>query len=115
MSETDPIIRTVEQQSDGLRVSVAGEVNLARSPELRSQLMELIEQQPQQLIVDLAAVEYMDSSGVATLIEVLRRQHQGGGTMALAGLRPKVRSIFEIARLDTVFTILDDAEQSGAV
>ena len=107
MSKTDRIISEVRELSDGVRVSVSGEINLARSPELRETLMEMVGGRPARLTVDLSAVEYMDSSGVATLIEVLRKQHKHGGTMELAGLRPKVRSIFEIARLDTVFTIVD--------
>ena len=116
MTDSNEIIHDVEQLDDGLRVSINGDVNLTRSPELRTAIMQMLQDKPKRLTVDLTQVNYMDSSGVATLIQILREQHKHGGSMELCGLRPKVRSIFEIARLDTVFTILDDeAQQSDAV
>ncbi len=56
-------------------------------------------------VVDLSQVPYMDSSGVATLVEAMQIARKGGSNMVLAALTDKVRSIFEIARLDTVFKI----------
>lgn len=98
---------------DGLAVTLVGEIDLARSPELRLRLREDVDAGPKRLVIDLTKVTYMDSSGVATLVEALQRSKARGCRLVLAGLQPKVRSIFSISRLDTVFEItatLDEAK-----
>ncbi len=108
MSET--VIQDVQQLDDGVQVRPSGDIDLSRSPQLRVELLQLAAHKPRRIVVDLANVPYMDSSGVATLIEALQAQRRSGGKMILCGLQPKVRSIFEIARLDMVFTIVADCE-----
>jgi len=93
-------------------VSPVGDVDLSRSPQLRSAIQDAYRSKPSRLIVDLASVDYMDSSGVATLVEALQMSRQHGATLVLSGMKPRVRSIFEIARLDHVFTIVDDVGQA---
>jgi len=56
-------------------------------------------------------VPYMDSSGVATLVEAMQTARRTGGRLILCSMQAKVRSIFEIARLDTVFTIVASADE----
>ncbi len=109
MSDNNPIVNT-EALSDGTMLTLQGEIDLSQSPTVRASLLEMAQAKPQRLIVDLTAVSYMDSSGVATLVEALQQQRKNKGQMILCGLQPKVRSIFEIARLDLVFTIVDNAE-----
>lgn len=105
----DEVIQSREQLPDGVCVVLGGDIDLSRSPELRAGLLELVKSRPARLIIDLAAVPYMDSSGVATLVEALQQQRRHQGRLLLSGLQPKVRSIFEIARLNMVFTIVDTA------
>ena len=101
----------VDQRDDGnLVVTPHGEVDLASSPQLRSRLTELISHQPTRLVLDLSKVSYMDSSGVATLVQALQQCRQQSAPLALAGLQDRVRSVFEIARLDTVFDIRPDLQ-----
>jgi len=105
---------TVERSTrNGARIlSPKGDVDLSRSPVLRSAIRDAYQEKPNRLVVDLAAVEYMDSSGVATLVEALQMSRQRGAELVLSGMKPRVRSIFEIARLDHVFTIVDDVAQA---
>jgi len=110
MSSNDPVIKTREELEDGVYLAVAGDIDLSRSPELRQHLLHLIESRPSRLVVDLVDVDYMDSSGVATLVEALQAIRKIGGRLILCNLQPKVRSIFEIARLDMVFTIVEDKQ-----
>ncbi len=93
-------------------VSLRGDVDLSRSPEVRRELLSRAEGKPARLVVDLSAVGYMDSSGVASLVEGLQRVRGYGGRMLLVGLNPRVRSIFEIAKLDSVFQIVDSREEA---
>lgn len=109
MSNTG-MISGVETLSDGMLVQVSGDIDYSRSPELRVELLKLLHQSPRRVIVDLTAVPYMDSSGVATLVEALQVQRKQSGKLVLCGLQPKVKGIFEIARLNMVFTITADAQ-----
>ena len=82
-----------------------GEIDLHVSPGIAEALHGMIEKKPKQLVVDLSRVTYVDSSGLAVLIEGMQNVEEYGGQFALAGLQETVRSIFEIARLDQVFHI----------
>lgn len=105
---TNQGIASTSSQGDVTVVEVHGDVDFSRSPELRQDLLRALESGPTKLVVDLSGVGYMDSSGVATLIEALQAQHRAGRKMLLCGLQPRVRGIFEIARLTSVFTIAAD-------
>jgi anti-sigma B factor antagonist len=74
----------------------------------------MVEEKPQQIVVDLAKVTYIDSSGLAVLIEGMQNVESYGGKFALAGLQENVRPIFEIARLDQVFRIYPDVDSALA-
>ncbi len=89
-------------------LAIAGEVDLHRSPEVKEKLNPLIEQKRPNVLVDLSGVSYIDSSGLALLIEAMQRVQAYGGKLALCGIRENVRAIFEIARLDQVFRIFPD-------
>lgn len=93
-----------------LIVAPEGDIDLSRSPVLRSSLRQAQDSKPKRLIVDLGLVDYMDSSGVATLVEALQIARRNNTRMVLCGMKDRVRSIFEIARLDTVFTIAASRE-----
>ena len=90
-------------QADGVLVfQVTGEINISTSPALKKQF----EQQPsKKIVVDLEKVSYVDSSGLATLVEILKKTKSQGGRLALAGLSDKVRSLFEITKLDKLFSV----------
>ena len=99
----------ITKHDDAVVASPVGEIDLARSPSLRNHLAEIFAKKPARLIIDLAQVPYMDSSGVATLVEALQLSRSNDCTLILAGMQDRVHSVFEIARLDTVFTIVADA------
>ncbi len=91
-----------------------GEIDLHVSPRIAASLNAMIKEKPKQLVVDLSQVSYIDSSGLAVLIEAMQMVDNYGGKFALAGLQNSVRPIFEIARLDQVFRIFADAEAALA-
>ena len=102
----------VAKHDETVVASPVGEIDLARSPSLRSRLAEVLKEKPSRLIIDLAQVPYMDSSGVETLVEALQQSRSKNCTLILAGMQDRVRSVFEIARLDTVFTIVADTDSA---
>ncbi|MEM1165291.1 MAG: STAS domain-containing protein [Planctomycetota bacterium] len=89
-------------------VAPTGDVDLSVSRDLQSALKKVMDDKPERVIVDLSGVPYMDSSGVATLVEAMQISRKQATRLVLCGMQEKVRSIFEIARLDKVFTIVDD-------
>ena len=91
-----------------------GEIDLHVAPQVSASLATLIADQPPQLVVDLSKVSYIDSSGIAALIEAMQNVGRYGGKFALSGLQKSVRPIFEIARLDQVFRIFPDTASALA-
>ncbi len=91
-----------------------GEIDLHVSPRIAALLQTLIAAKPENVVVDLSKVSYIDSSGLAVLIEGMQNVAAYGGKFALAGLQESVRPVFEIARLDQVFRIFPDVNAAFA-
>src|SRR5256885_6539873 len=85
-----------------------GELDLHVSPTVVASLNRMVEKKPKQLVVDLSRVTYIDSAGLAALIEAMQKVEAYSGNFALAGLQETVRSIFEISRLYQVFQLFPD-------
>jgi len=87
---------------------LTGEIDLNESPAVKEAFRAVLAGKPGRILVDCSGVTYMDSSGLAVLIEAMQRLHATGGKLALFGLRESVRNILHIARLDQVFQIYPD-------
>ncbi len=96
-------------------LSVAGEIDIATAPSLRMQLLDLIEQAKISLIVDLEAVDFLDSTGLGVLVSALKRVRGVQGDLALVCTRPHILKVFDITGLSRVFAIHEtiDAALSG--
>ncbi|HYR57626.1 MAG TPA: STAS domain-containing protein [Chthoniobacteraceae bacterium] len=95
-----------ESVEDGLHIiALEGEIDLACSPELRELLHEHAQAQRSALLLDFAGVNYVDSSGLATLVEYVRKVQDFGGRLALAAVNPRVRTILDLVRLSEIFPI----------
>ena len=112
MNQNNELIIDTRKTDHALVVSPKGEIDLSRSPILRKKLGELLAERPGMIVIDLSGVSYMDSSGVATLVEALQQCRTSDTSLTLCALQDRVRSIFEIARLDMVFTIADSVENA---
>jgi len=87
-----------------------GEIDLHVSPEVAQSLKSMIARKPNQVVVDLTKVTYVDSSGLAVLIEGMQNVQEYGGRFRLAGVQEDVKHVFDIARLDQVFDIYPDVD-----
>jgi anti-sigma B factor antagonist len=95
-----------ELTTDGVLIlELSGEIDLQHSPEMRRILQARALQQTPALLLDFSRVKYIDSSGLATLIEYYQNSRAYTGKIAIAGLNPRVRSIFDLVRLNEVFAI----------
>ncbi|MBX3386829.1 MAG: STAS domain-containing protein [Phycisphaeraceae bacterium] len=104
----------VESRNGAAVIVPSGEIDLNSSPVLRQEIKKVQASKPPRVIIDLAAVPYMDSAGVATLVEAMQFARKTSTRLVLCSLQDKVRSIFEISRLDTVFTIVDNEQAAFA-
>ena len=92
---------------------VSGDIDLATSPELRKALLrELRELRMPRVVLNLKAVRYIDSSGVASLVEGLRASRDVGSRFILFGLNTTIRDVLQLSKLLKVFEISDTEEQA---
>ena len=91
-----------------------GEIDLHVSPVVTASLTAMIDKKPERIVIDLSDVTYIDSAGLAALIQAMQKVETYGGKFLLAGLQETVRSIFEISRLDQVFRIFPDTDTALA-
>ena len=95
-----------ELTTDGVLIlEVSGEIDLQHSPEMRRVLQARAAQRVPVLLLDFTGVKYIDSSGLATLIEYYQSSRAYSGKIVVAGLSHRVRSIFELVRLNELFPI----------
>ena len=87
------------------RITVQGEVDLYTSPELRSAIMKAVPAASSGVEIELSGVDYMDSSGVATLVEGFKVARERSTSFILVSPSVAVTRVLELARLDTVFEI----------
>ncbi|MFZ5519032.1 MAG: STAS domain-containing protein [Candidatus Zhuqueibacterota bacterium] len=97
----------VTKKGDFSILQISGDVDLYSSPQVREHIVNLIDRKSPNLLVNLADVTYMDSSGVATLVEALQLTNKKGGRLKLYNLGNAIRDVFELSRLDKVFDICD--------
>jgi anti-anti-sigma factor len=97
------------------RIAAQGRNRSARFSRVTASLTAMIEKKPERVVIDLSDVTYIDSAGLAALIQAMQKVEDYGGKFLLAGLQETVRSIFEISRLDQVFRIFPDTDTALAV
>ena len=94
----------VTEQQGKLVVALEGEVDLEHSAAVRKVLLDCVERK-RDVLVDLSAVDYIDSSGIASLVEALQAATKRGTGFALVSVSAQAMRVLELARLDKVFAI----------
>jgi anti-sigma B factor antagonist len=96
-------------------LDVSGDIDFANSVEVRESLLREIRGiRAPRVVVNLSQVRYMDSSGVASLVEGLKASRDLGSRFILFGLSPSVREVLQLSRLIKVFEVYDNEEQALA-
>lgn len=95
---------SVREEGGVIVAAFVGEVDLEHSPRARKVLLECVGR-GKNVLVDLSGVEYIDSSGVASLVEAFQRAKKAGTGFALVSVNAAALRVLELARLDKVFTI----------
>ena len=87
------------------RISMQSRVTVDNAVDMRLLLAEAIRSQGAQVIVDISMIAYMDTAGLATLLEALRIAHKQGKRLVLEGIQDQPLRLFEATELDHVFEI----------
>ena len=101
----------LQEKRPGVFVIVlAGEMDMSTSPDVRTTMAPLFRSGTARVIVDLAGVTYIDSSGIATFVEGLQLSQKTAAHLTLAGMNAAVEAVFELAYLREVFHIVPTVE-----
>ena len=96
----------VVENKDYIVLSLKGEVDLSCSPDARKQILKELKKE-KKLFVDLSNVDYIDSSGVASLVEGFQTARAKKLDFVLVGVSQAAMQVLQLARLDKVFTLID--------
>jgi anti-sigma B factor antagonist len=105
---------TTQRISSGFLMHLKGDVDMNTSPDVRVNLGEAFKQgDAKAILINLSGVRYMDSSGIATLVEAMQNCMKHGMKLRLVDLSPFVRDVFEMARLSSVFEIYPSMNEAA--
>jgi anti-sigma B factor antagonist len=97
---------TIERGPNGATMTLSGELDLAAVPELNREVASIIaKDETPDLLIDLALVTFLDSSGLAFLVSAHKRLLNAGAQLTIVGATPQIRRLFEITGLTEVFDI----------
>jgi anti-sigma B factor antagonist len=99
------------EQSGTTIVDVSGDIDMGTSPGLRKLLLESLTNTAR-LVVNMGEVRYIDSSGIASLVEVLMKARNNQKRLVLFGLNRTVQEVLQLTRLATVFEIRETEEEA---
>ena len=103
-----------EDKGDATICYIDGDVDINTAPSIKKTFDKALTKKAAKVVINLKGVNYVDSSGLATLVEILKNMRQYGGRLKLSNLSPKIKSLFEITKLDKLFDIKPDEEEAIA-
>lgn len=100
-------VASVKEEQGKIVVALEGDIDLENAGDVRKALLASLKQK-KDLLVDMSGVDYIDSSGIASLVEGLQVARKQKNELSLVSVSPRARRVLELARLDKVFTIHAD-------
>lgn len=95
-------------------IGVDGQLIVGNRHELKQKVIEALDGGERKVLVDFTNTGYIDSSGLGALVSLSKKMRDTGGELRLAGLNEDLRTLFELTKLDTLFSIGDTTEQALA-
>ncbi len=103
----------IVEQGDIVKISVNEErMDAHNSGDLKDQMLRLFDEGKINLVIDLTAVRFVDSSGLGALVSGFKNASARDGSLKLCCLQPQVRSMFELTRLHRVFEIFNSMDEA---
>lgn len=100
-----PLPIEIERQTNHTQVTLRGSLDINTASTLADKIDALLTEKPSKVVVDLAGLELIDSSGVAALVKLYKGVRATGGQFQLVGARDQPLAIFKLLRMDKVFGI----------
>jgi len=94
-------------------IRLFGRLDFDTAPGLRKTLLKHVDREGRRLILDLESLQYMDTTGLATLIEAQSRLRKHGGRLVLFGLCSQVRDLLSMNQAERIFRIVADEEEAA--
>lgn len=95
-------------------IELTGEVDAYTSARFREVMLEVVDTHGARIVISMAEVDYIDSSGLGALVGGLKRVSERDGKIVIVCTKPQVRKVFEITGLEKVFPIFDSEEAAIA-
>lgn len=100
-----------ETGSDELLVlKPVGRLDSSTTPAVQDRVMAVLARRPRHLVIDFAALDYVNSSGLRVMLLAAKKLKQDGGRFTLCAMQPKVREVFEISGFHKIIEIVADIE-----
>ena len=96
---------TRTDSDDLTTLSIGGDLDAVSAPEIRPTIDEIVVARRKKVVVDLAGLNLIDSSGVAVIVSLFKRVRTNGGEVRVTGLRDQPLAIFKLLRMDRVFSL----------
>lgn len=88
-------------------IEIAGKFDIESTEEFESIFAKLIEPNPSIVSIDMSRLDYIDSSGIGSLIKSLNSLKNKKGKLILVGMKPMIQNVFKLAKLDMFFEIMN--------
>jgi anti-anti-sigma factor len=113
--EASIIMNIAESRRDGnLIIAPSGRIDTTSSPIFDRHLSSVIDRGDTQLVIDLANLEYISSTGLSAFLSAAKKVKAAGGRMALAGLNSRIRLVFEMSGFLRLFPIFPNVDAAVA-
>ncbi len=106
-------LETTTREVEGTRIlDVVGEIDVYTAPQFKEAVNDVIASGQKHLLVNMAGVTYMDSSGFGTLLSATKRLRPQGGSVNLVRCNSAIDRILRITRLNTIFSTFDNIDEA---
>ncbi len=95
----------VQRTPGETRVAIRGSLDINTAPQLAEEIDRIVAAKPPKVVVDLSALDLIDSSGVAALVKLYKGVRGVNGAIAITGARDQPLAIFKLLRMDKVFSM----------
>ena len=102
----------IDQKNNVWVCRMNGEIDINTAPQIKKVFDKILSEKREKILINFEKVSYVDSSGLATLVEMLKNIRSYGGKLKLSSLSSKIRSLFEITKLEKLFDISNDEEEA---
>lgn len=97
-------LHTTQAGADTIVAVQASRLDASFAPQFKTDMMEIVNGGARRIVLDMSAVKLIDSSGLGTLVSILKALN-GQGSIVIRGASPTVLGLFKLTRMDRVFTI----------